>query len=390
MPLLRVPATIFSLVFVLSFFSVLSFAIVAPIAHAEPVSIGAHAFWYRGPVRSMALSGATVAETYSGSMLDNPAAMVFQSSLLTGDFCYGQPIDESISTASSVSLSQSFRMIGGTVLPLDFFAMGVTYQTLNFRSINKPDSLRTLTFSDDISELDFASALRIGEYFSIGGAISNADSVREIDLAFSDGLSFSGHSRATGSTTYKAGIQSRFGKVFSLGLFYREPSHFSLANSGELSLEFFDASYHPRVVQAGFVLRPFAMAQKSGPFSLQNLAIAAQVDQYKFTDLPGNGKIYSAPGVVFGAVDAYELNTKDAYIPRIGVELPVVTTWIFSTYTRFGSYYEPAYLKNGRSRYHATVGALVRFWYFAFEGAFDAARSYNNWNYGAGLSFEFD
>jgi hypothetical protein len=335
----------------------------------------------------MALAGATVAETRGGSTLDNPASGGFQESLLSSTLSYGEPQDNGVQTDSSVALKQGYQMIGASILPLDFLSIGATYQTLDFKSSNKPDASRTLFYTDNISEIDFTLAYKLGN-LAIGASVSNADSKREINLITTNAASYSATTQATGSTTLKAGVQLMATKSLSLGVFFREPSKFTLNSSGENSLAFFNSSYHPQVLQAGFVYRPLIESKKSGPFSLQNIAIAAQIDQYTFPYLPDSNKIYSGPGVVFGSLNAFELNTKESYAPRLGIELPVITTWIFSTYTRTGLYYEPAYLKSGKPRLHTTAGALIRFWYLAFEGAIDVAKDYRNWNYGVGLDFD--
>ncbi len=357
-------------------------------ANASTVSLGAHAFWYRGPVRSMALAGATVAETSQGTIIDNPAAGSFQRSLLSSALSYGEPLDTNISTPKTVSLKQSFRMIGATVVPFDSLSLGTTYQTLTFHSKNTPDTSRTLSFSNVISEIDFTASYKVSNKLAVGGSISSADSLREISLGIHEEGTYSAASRATGKTTLKAGVLSQITPTLNLGVFFREHSRFSLNRSGASSLEFFESSYHPQVLQLGAVYRPFSASTKSSAFSAKNFAIALQVDQYLFPECPDSGKIYSAPGVVFGSLESNELNTKETYIPRVGIDLPVITTWFFSTYTRVGTYYEPAYLKNGKPRLHATAGALVRFWYLAFEGAIDTAKNYRNWNYGVGLDFD--
>lgn len=356
-------------------------------ASANTVSVGAHVFWYRGPVRSMALSGATVGETVAGSLVDNPAAMAHQTSVLSSTLNYGEPLDTRNKPPATISSSQGFKMLGASIMPSSFYALGATYQTLNFSSTNRPDSTRTLQFSDTVSEIDFAAAIKFSNRLAIGGAMSSGDSARKVDLNFSTGEAFSAQSRAAGTTTLKLGMQSQLTESLSFGVYFREHSKFTLSQSGSESLQIFSSSYHPQVIQLGTVYRPFTQGTKLSAFSMKNFAVATQLDHISFPSLPNSGKIYSGPGSVFGTLSDFELSTRECFIPRVGLELPMITTWIFSTYTRVGAYYEPAYLAKDHPRAHTTAGALVRIWYLAFEGAVDVANGYQNWSYGVSLDF---
>ncbi len=362
------------------------------IAQADTVPIAAHAYWFRGPVRSMSLGGTTVAETRTGSgVITNPAVMPFESSPVIGAWLYGEPIDASLKTPNTVSIGQSYQMLGASFLLFDQAAMGVAMQELKFRSTNNPDTSRSLEFKDEITDIDLAAGIKLWKYLSVGGTISSSDSARNITLSLADGSRYEGGSRAVDDTTWKVGAFSQLGPAFSAGVVYRSESRFQLARTGHEDLKFFDYSYHPRVIQAGIVLHPFSFqANSSSPFSLAKSALILQVDRYEFARIPQDEKIYYAPGVVFSTLDRYEISKKTVNIPRLGLELPVITTWLFNVQTRAGGYYEPAYLVTSKPRLHATGGAFIRLWYFAFEAAIDVASRYRNWNYGVGLDFDID
>lgn len=361
-------------------------------ANADTVPIAAHAYWFRGPVRSMALGGTTVAATGTGSgVITNPAVMPFETSPIVGTWFYGEPLDASLRTPNSVSLSQSYQMLGASFLLFNQAALGVAMQELRFGSTNTPDSARSLVFKDEITDIDMAAGVKLGPYVSVGGSVSSSDSARNVTLSLSDGTRYTGGSRAVNDTTWRAGALAKMGNICTLGFVYRSESRFQLARTGAEALGLFDYSYHPRVMQAGLVFRPLSFqANTSNPFSLANSAVTLQVDHYQFARFDSSEKLYYAPGVVFSTLDRYQVSTKPVDIPRIGLELPLITTWFFNVQTRTGAYYEPAYLTSSTPRVHGTAGAFVRLWYFAFEAAIDVASQYRNWNYGMGLDFNLD
>lgn len=336
---------------------------------------GAYYLWARGPVREIALSGAAVAlESTPAAVVGNHALLINQGGVLQGTFDYGQPEDTSLSLKSSKNEQHRYLIFGVSSLIANTIGIGFGTQQVRYLSEGAGPDAKTSSFSDALVEMNFASAVRLGEHLSLGLGLVRAVAHRDITET--------ANPTVTGSTD-EAGNALKIGGLLKLADQVRiGATHRAETNlKGEKQGTRFNGTYIPALTQIG--VNWIVIPTKTSTSFPMKLTGGAQLDILTFNEL--KRELYFSSGIAYQEEDT-RLSVVTKYIPRVSLDLEVFKNGPFELNLMGGSYIEPPYFMNSLSRSHVTGGVTLMLWLVSINVATDVAQNYINRNFGIGLA----
>lgn len=370
----------------LSFFAaiVVPFLTVAPM-QASAVAVGAYGLSNRGPVKSLALSGATVASTdNSAAVLENPAGIGQQPGVFRWAFDYGNPRDQSLVQPRADRLREDYLIVGASLLLWQRIGFGIGAETQSGQTSGKPDDSTEFKHEDALLDGHASLALKLVDGLSLSGTYVRNFARRAMETRI--GLEVESGSDVLEGTQMRYGLLWRISRRFSLGGTHTRAS--VLRPKSEVE-DRYGLAYKPEQNRLGFSFDLKPASEKAEGFFPEAVRFFAQLDMLRFPGVPGGGGLYYAPSITFLNSSDYRLEERARWIPRIAAESALFRFNPVALRFWSGTYLEPAYLKGKSPRPHATVGAHLKVYMVVLQAALDVARQFRNQNYGASLELGF-